>query len=78
MIYTLEFENSIGKRREIARFESEPSAAEEHAMEYIHAFCEERGFRIYYVRSIYREDCTWYDVGSHTEFFYLTPAVRPS
>lgn len=78
MIYTLEFENSLDERREIARFESEPSAAEEHAMEHIHAFCEERGFRIYYVRSTYREDHVWYDVGSHTEFFYLTPAVKPS
>lgn len=73
MIYTLEFENSLGKRREIARFESEPSVAEEHAMEYIHVFCEDRDFRIYYVRITRHEGYTWFDVGSHTEFFYLTP-----
>lgn len=63
----LYFENSSGERRIIA----EPNT-EEGAMETIHAFCEERNFRIYYVR-IWRdkEGLKVYDVGSHTEFFYL-------
>mgnify|MGYP006393080949 CR=1 FL=1 len=41
----LYFENSYGKRRIIAEPETE-----EAAMEAIHAFCEERDFKIYYVR----------------------------
>ena len=63
----LYFENSEGKRRIIAEPETEECAYKE-----IHKFCEDRDFKIYYVR-------TWrildgalvYDVGSHTEFFYL-------
>ena len=63
----LYFENSHGNRRIIA----EPFT-EEDAMKEIYKFCEDRNFKIYYVR-------TWkepnglmvYDVGSHTEFFYL-------
>ena len=41
-------------------------------MEAIHAFCEERNFKIYYTR-IWRDDngLKVYDVGSWTEFFYL-------
>lgn len=78
MIYTLEFENSRGQRREIAQFTSDPATVERDVMERIHAFCEERNFRIYYTRIIYHDDFTEYDVGSHTEFFYLTPPVRLS
>jgi hypothetical protein len=63
----LYFENSYGERRIIAEPETE-----ETAMEAIHAFCDERNFRIYYVRSwIDEEGFKVYDVGSHTEFFFL-------
>lgn len=63
----LYFENSYGERRIIAEPETE-----ETAMEAIHAFCDERNFRIYYVRSwIDNEGFKVYDVGSHTEFFFL-------
>ena len=63
----LYFENSYGERRVIA----EP-ATEEAALEIIHAFCEERNFKIYYTRSWRdKEGLKWYDVGSHTEFFIL-------
>lgn len=63
----LYFKNSYGERRVIA----EP-ATEESAMESIHAFCEERNFKIYYVRSwINQEGLKVFDVGSHSEFFYL-------
>lgn len=63
----LYFENSRGKRRIIA----EPKT-EEDAFEFIHAFCEERDFRIYYTRTWRDEDgLKVFDVGSHTEFFYL-------
>ena len=63
----LYFENSYGERRIIAEPETE-----ETAMETIHAFCDERNFRIHYVRSwIDNEGFKVYDVGSHTEFFFL-------
>lgn len=63
----LYFENSNGKRRPIAS-----PKTEEDAWEYIHAFCEERNFRIYYIRTWQDEDgLKVYDVGSHSEFFYL-------
>lgn len=40
----------------------------------IRAFCEERDFHIYYIRS-WEHDDTCYDVGSHTEFFRVRPAI---
>jgi len=63
----LYFENSRGERRIIAA----PST-EEVAVEIIHAFCEERNFKIYYTRTWRdKEGLKVFDVGSHTEFFYL-------
>lgn len=63
----LYFKNSRGKRRVIAA-----PLSEENAYEIIHAFCEERNFRIYYMRTWRDPDgLKWYDVGSHTEFFIL-------
>lgn len=63
----LYFENSYGKRRIIA----EPQTEEE-AWNKIHEFCHKRRFHIYYVRTWNAKDgAKVYDVGSHTEFFYL-------
>ena len=63
----LYFENSNGQRRIIA----EPKT-EEDAFEFIHAFCEERSFRIYYTRTWRDNDgLKVYDVGSWDEFFLL-------
>ena len=63
----LYFENSYGERRVI----TEP-ANEEEAMKEIHKFCNDRNFKIYYTRSWRnKEGLKVYDVGSHTEFFYL-------
>ena len=62
----LYFENSQGKEREIAEVASEQEAFEE-----INKFCEERNFTIYYVRSWNVNGRKKFDVGSHTEFFYL-------
>jgi hypothetical protein len=61
----LYFENSRGQRRLIA----EPQTEDEEWKE-IHKFCEERNFKIFYVRE-WRDTngLKWYDVGSHTEFF---------
>lgn len=63
----LYFENSYGERRIIA----EP-ATEKEADREIHKFCEDRNFKIYYVRTWKDEEgLKWHDVGSHTEFFIL-------
>lgn len=60
------FKNSKGEERIVAVPNSEESA-----LEFIHAFCEERGFIIYYVRTWREGERKWFDVGSHTEFFIL-------
>ena len=63
----LYFENSRGQRMVIAEPKTEKEAWKE-----INNFCEERNFKIYYVREWKTEDgANVYDVGSHTEFFYL-------
>ena len=63
----LYFKNSRGEKRLIA----EPKNRDD-AWEYIHAFCEERNFRIYYART-WRDDngLEVYDVSSWDEFFLL-------
>lgn len=75
--YKLYFRDSRNQRRQIAAFECEEAEALNHAHKTIHAFCEERNFRIYYSR-IWNDPeyiRTIFDVGSHTEFFHLEPAV---
>lgn len=63
----LYFENSRCQRRIIA----EPQTEEE-AYNIIHQFCEERDFKIHYVRAWNTtEGLKVYDVGSWTEFFLL-------
>ena len=63
----LYFKNSRGERRIVA----EPKTEEE-AMKEIYKFCEDRNFKVYYVRTWRTPDgLKKYDVGSHTEFFYL-------
>lgn len=63
----LYFENSKGERRLIAK-----PKTEEDAQKAIYKFCENRHFKIYYVRSWKIPDgLKVFDVGSHTEFFYL-------
>ena len=61
----LYFENSRGQRRVIAEPQTEDEAWKE-----IHKFCEDKNFKIYYVREWKDKDgLKWYDVGSHTEYF---------
>ena len=63
----LYFENSRGERRLIAK-----PKTEEDANKVIHKFCEDRHFKIYYIRTWKdKEGLQWYDVGSHTGFFIL-------
>lgn len=62
----LYFENSQGIERVIAEVANEKEAYKE-----INKFCEERNFEIYYIRTWMSNGRKVYDVGSHTEFFYL-------
>ena len=63
----LYFENSKQERIIIAEPETE-----EGAIEFIHVFCEERNFKIYYMRTWREMDgLKVYDVGSWSEFFLL-------
>lgn len=62
----LYFKNSYGEERVIANPKNEKEA-----MEAIHTFCDERNFRIYYIRSWMSGNRKKYDVGSWSEFFYL-------
>lgn len=63
----LYFENSYGRRHLI----DEPET-KEIAMMMIYQFCGERNFKIYYVRNWIQNGELVYDVGSHSEFFYLS------
>lgn len=62
----LYFENSYGEERIIAEPKNEREAVKE-----IYKFCEERNFKIYYHRTWMSGNRKKFDVGSHTEFFYL-------
>lgn len=62
----LTFENSNGVERVIGN----PSNEKE-AMKMMGDFCEERNFKVYYIRSWAVGNRRKYDVGSWSEFFYL-------
>jgi hypothetical protein len=63
----LYFENSQGKERVIAEVQNEKEVFKE-----INKFCEERNFKIYYVRTWMVNGRKKFDVGSHSEFFYTS------
>lgn len=76
------FQNSRGKLRTIAKIDGRKPDKDIYklAAEEIQRFCDERNFKIYYSR-IWNEDrngklMTKFDVGSHTEFFYLEKALN--
>ena len=63
----LTFENSFGEERELAIVSSE-----EEAFQKIQKFLSDHNFKSYYTRITFLEPTRrMYDVGSHTEFFYL-------
>ena len=73
---TLWFENQFGDSRKIANCESK-----EDVYKAINNFIKQanakkskgsKPFKSYYVRSWEQDGKTWYDVGSHVEFFYTT------
>lgn len=77
----LYFKNSRGIMREIAQISDDltVSEARNEAIRHIYQFCDERNFKIYYVRIWNTEQdgkpMTKFDVGSHTEFFYTDRIV---
>lgn len=64
----LYFENSWGERRLIGEPETRLGANK-----MVSDFCKARDFEIYYVRNWVQNGELVYDVGSHSEFFYLLP-----
>lgn len=62
----LYFENRFGEKRLLGKYKTENGAIRR-----INRFCEEHNFKIYYMRITETEEYKWYDVGSHSEFFYL-------
>ncbi len=82
-IHTLKFKGYHGRPKKIAEIRDLNEAGRpksdqdilDEAFLLIHAFCAERNFKIYYTRTWNHNGVTIFDVGSHTEFFHLTPAV---
>ena len=62
----LYFENSFGKKKLLGQYETERDAVRD-----IIRFCEDHNFTVHYIRTTEAEEYKWYDVGSHSEFFYL-------
>lgn len=77
MTHKLYFYNSYHEAREIATFEDGLTDEEVRKAAYkeITKFCNERYFAIYYTRMWNAAGDTIIDVGSHTEFFHISPAV---
>lgn len=48
------------------------AADEENAWGMIKDFMSDRDYKCHYVRQWADNERTWYDVGSHTEFFFTT------
>lgn len=75
----LYFENNNGIAREIAECHNKDEVMKE-----IHNFIDNcnkgksknKQFKSYYVRHWNEDNKTWFDVGSHTEFFYVTPCLK--
>lgn len=78
----LYFKNSHREMRVIAEFDSGMTDKEylEAAEKEIKKFCDARNFKIYYTRVWHTEhkgqQMTKFDVGSHTEFFYLDQIIN--
>ena len=63
----LYFQNNMGIRREIGR-----PLTEQEIYQTIKRFLDEHNYKSYYTRSwVNKKGETYYDVGSHTEFFVM-------
>ena len=63
----LYFRDSHGKKRVLAK----DVGRKEEVWKHIQRFLDEHDFASYYTRLWYQDGYTWYDVGSHTEFFLV-------
>lgn len=78
----LYFKSSTGEMRVIAEFDGGKTDKEylEAAEKEIKKFCKERKFKSYYTRIWHEEykgqKMTKFDVGSHSEFFYLDQVIN--
>ena len=71
-MYKVEFENSNGIRREIGR-----AAQHNEAFKIINDFLDDHNYKCYYMRSwVSAENETCIDVGSWSEFFYITEVEK--
>ncbi len=81
--HILIFKDSRGNKRKVAFIKDyndtgQPRSDQDILYEanlLIRAFCAERNFTIYYTHTWNSGGKTIFDVGSHTEFFHLIPAV---
>jgi phosphoribosylformylglycinamidine (FGAM) synthase-like amidotransferase family enzyme len=76
--YVLKFCNGDGVFRDISAIAGGDKMSDEIlALAYneIRRFCSRHNFTIYIIRAWNSDDATIFDVGSHTEFFYLFPAL---
>lgn len=78
MRYWVKFKPSRGRQRRIGYINSggkAPVDIEREAMAMMKKFCDERNFKIYYYRKWSQDGESWFDVGSHTEFFLVRPEI---
>ena len=70
MHYPVYFENSHGVRRIIGQAKNGSDV-----IDIVNKFLEEHNFKCYYVQT-YKANSEWViDVGSHTEFFYVSDVI---
>lgn len=77
-VYTLKNKKSGGAKRVIAKAQNYEDEHEVFDMmcALIHVFCKKnRHFKSYYMRFYNSKTETIFDVGSHTEFFHVTPPL---
>jgi len=60
------FLDSYDNKREIAEVQTTKEV-----WSVINKFLEERNYKSYYTRMWYKDNMTWIDVGSHSEFFLV-------
>ena len=65
------FRDSYGEKRLLA--ENVPT--KEVAWKHMQSFMDSHDFKCYYTRVWFKDGYTWFDVGSHTEFFLIDENV---
>lgn len=76
MKYELFFNDRWGNDHFVASYDSEPLEVYDKVIESINEFCAERGYKIPYMRVWEAYGRTKFDVGSHVEFFEVTPPIK--